>query len=73
MTDRDPAGRKGRQAALVIAGTSIFWILTTLIADKEGFSQSTRLVFDLVALAGFLFAFWLIYQLWRDRQGGDGQ
>ncbi|MEO1285729.1 MAG: DUF5337 domain-containing protein, partial [Pseudomonadota bacterium] len=70
MTDRDPAGRKGRQAALVIAGTSIFWILMGLIADKEGFSQSTRLVFDLVALAGFLFAFWLIYQLWRDRQGG---
>ncbi|MEL6991327.1 MAG: DUF5337 family protein [Pseudomonadota bacterium] len=27
----------------------------------------------MVALAGFLFAFWLIYQLWRDRQGGDGQ
>ena len=71
MTDRDPAGRKGRQAALVIAGTSIFWILATLIADKEGFSQSTRLVFVLVALAGVLFAFWLIYHLWRDRQGGD--
>lgn len=73
MAQRDPAGRKGRQAALVIAGTSIAWILFGLIADKEGLSQSTRLIFDLLALAGFLFAFWLIYQLWRDRQGGDGR
>ena len=73
MKHPDPAGRKGRQAALVIAGTSILWILFGLIADKEGFSQSTRLIVDLIALAGFLVAFWLIYQLWRDRQGGDSK
>ena len=32
MSDRDTAARKGRQAALVIAGTAVFWILATLIA-----------------------------------------
>ncbi len=52
MSDRDTAARKGRQAALVIAGTAVFWILVTLIGDKEGFSQGLRLVFDLLALAG---------------------
>ena len=50
MSDRDTAARKGRQAALVIAGTAVFWILVTLIGDKEGFSQGLRLVFDLLAL-----------------------
>ncbi len=70
MSKSDPSGRKGRQAALVIAGTALAWILFGLIAEKEGFSQSTRLIFDLVALAGFLVAFWLIFQTWRARQDG---
>jgi threonine/homoserine/homoserine lactone efflux protein len=71
MSRSDPVARKGRIAALVIAGTALAWILFGLIAEKEGFSQSTRLIFDLVALAGFMFAFWLIFQIWRARQN-DG-
>lgn len=72
MKARDRASRKGRQAALVIAGTGVFWVLITLIGEKEGFSQGARLVFDLTALAGFVFAFWLIFQLWRMRQDKEG-
>ena len=72
MSKPDTAARKGRQAALVIAGTAVFWILATLIGDKEGFSQGLRLVFDLLALAGFVFAFWLIFQYWRARQDNQG-
>lgn len=72
MKQRDEASRKGRQAALVIAGTALFWVLATLIGDKEGFSQRLRLLFDLLALAGFVFAFWLIFQYWRARQDNQG-
>ena len=69
MTKRDTtAARKGRQAAMAIAGTAVFWVLAVLIGEKEGFSMLTRLGLDLVALAGFVFAFWLIFQYWRARQ-----
>lgn len=69
---RDQASRKGRQAALVIAATAVLWVLATLIGEKEGLGQGLRLVFDLAALAGFVFAFWLIFQYWRERQDNQG-
>jgi len=69
MSDATRAARLRRRAGLVIAGTGLYWVLITLIGDKEGFSQSLRLVFDLVALAGFTLAFWLIYQSWRAGRG----
>ena len=72
MTGRDAASRKGRQAAMVIAATGVLWVLAGLIGEKEGFSQQLRLVFDLAALAGFVFAFWLIFQYWRERQQNQG-
>ena len=53
-------------------GTGVFWVLITLIGEKEGFSQQLRLIFDLVALAGFSVAIWLIYQIWRDRRKDQG-
>jgi hypothetical protein len=61
--------RKGRRAALVIAGTGVLWILATLIGAQLGLSQRARALFDLMALGGFVYAFVLIYQLWRARQG----
>ena len=72
MSEHDTAARKGRQAALVIAGTGVFWVLANLIGEKEGFSILLRLVFDLMAAVGFLFAFWLILQYWRARQDNQG-
>lgn len=61
--------RKGRLAALVIAGTGVLWILATLIGAQLGLSQRALALFDLMALGGFVYAFVLIYQLWRARQG----
>ncbi|MEM8774921.1 MAG: DUF5337 domain-containing protein [Pseudomonadota bacterium] len=66
MDERNARAKKGRRAALVIAGTGVFWVLATLIGQKEGFSVQVLLVLDLIALCGFLLAFWLIYQLWRE-------
>lgn len=64
--------RKGRLAALVIAGTGVFWILAMLIGVQYGLSLRLRVLFDLMALGGFVFAFVLIYQLWRLRRGNQG-
>lgn len=64
--------RKGRLAALVIAGTAIFWILATIFGGYMALDQRLRALFDLMALGGFVFAFVLIYQLWRLRQGHQG-
>jgi hypothetical protein len=59
----------GRRAALVIAGTGVLWVLATLIGAQYGLSLRVRALFDLMALGGFVYAFVLIYQLWRARQG----
>ncbi|WP_439525145.1 DUF5337 domain-containing protein [Marivita sp.] len=60
--------RKGRRIALLIAGVGVFWILITAIGSEYGWSQRTRALFDLAALAGFGAALWMTYQLWRARQ-----
>ena len=61
--------RKGRLAALVIAGTGVFWILATIAGGWLALDQRVRALFDLMALGGFVLALVLIYQLWRMRQG----
>lgn len=69
MTDPEQQiARKGRIAALVIAGTGLFWILATLIGGYMGLDNRVRALFDLIALAGFILAIAMIYQIWRARQ-----
>lgn len=73
MTVKDmQIARKGRITALLIAGTGIFWVLATIIGDQIGLGHRVRALFDLIALAGFTWAFVLIYQIWRARQGNQG-
>ncbi len=60
--------RKGRITALLIAGTGIFWVLATIIGGQIGLGHRERALFDLIALAGFVWAFVLIYQIWRARR-----
>lgn len=64
--------RKGRVTALVIAGTAVFWVLANLIGAELELSQRTRALFDLIALAGFVFAIAMIFQIWRARQNSKG-
>lgn len=67
--DRDrQLARQGRITALVIAGVGLFWIGATALGSALDWSQRTRALFDLAALAGFGLAIWMIYQLWRARQ-----
>ncbi|MBO6896267.1 DUF5337 domain-containing protein [Shimia sp.] len=64
--------KQGRTAALVIAGTGLFWIAAILIGDWLALPQRTRALLDLIALAGFVFAFVLIFRIWRARQADKG-
>ena len=76
MTQHGPTdrhARTGRRAALVIAGTAALWVLTTLIGAKLGLSNRVLALFDMLALAGFVWAFWMIYNIWRMRHDSQGQ
>lgn len=60
-------GQAGRRLALIIAGTGILWLLATILGAEQGWSNRTRALFDLMALAGFGWAFWTAISLWRAR------
>ncbi len=64
--------RAGQRAALVLAGVGVFWVLATWAGDALGWSTRLRALFDLVALAGFAFALYLTWQVWRLRRAEKG-
>ena len=72
MSASNDQSRKGRQAALVIAGTAVFWVVTTFVGGQMGLSQRMLALFDMLALAGFIWALWMIFQIWRARQDNQG-
>jgi len=66
--DRDLA-RRGRTVALVIAGTMIFWLGAQALGGRLGWEARYVFLFDLMALAGFFWAFVVTFQIWRQRRG----
>ncbi len=69
MSQDDPQiGRAGRQLALVIAGTGVFWTLAFLLGEEYDWPQRIRGLFDLIALALFGVALLLALKLWRARK-----
>jgi hypothetical protein len=71
QTGKTPAAQIGQRIALIMAGTGVFWIAATYIGQEYGWSIRTHALFDLAALAGFGFALWQTFQLWRARQNDD--
>jgi hypothetical protein len=65
-------GRTGQRIALIVAGTGVFWIMATLLGAEYDWPNRIRAFFDLAALAGFGFALWQTFQLWRMRQDDKG-
>ncbi len=72
MGEKKDENRMGRQAALLIAGTAIFWVGASFVGGQLGLDNRTRALFDLIALAGFIWAFWMIFQIWRARRDNQG-
>ncbi|WP_380058451.1 DUF5337 domain-containing protein [Falsihalocynthiibacter sp. SS001] len=67
--DREKSSAKGRQLALVIAGSGIFWVLGQALGTQLEWTQRTRLLIDLIAMAGFFWSLVVGFQIWRARQG----
>jgi len=63
----DPIQKAGQRTALILAGVGVIWIIATWVGGEFGWSNRTLALFDLAALAGFGFALWQTYQLWRNR------
>ena len=66
MQRDDNHAKRGRRIGLLIAGTGVAWLLITAFGASAGWSHRTLAFFDLVAIAGFALAVWMIYGLWRD-------
>ena len=65
------AARTGRMVSIVIAGTMIFWMAAQWIGREIGLPDEYVFLFDLFALAGFLWALIVTFQLWRKRREYD--
>jgi len=55
-----------------MAATGVLWVFFTALGQEYGWSNRVIALFDLAALAGFGFALWNTYQLWRARQTDKG-
>ena len=71
MRDDQNTGSAGQRAALIMAATGVFWIVATFAGEKLGLDMRIRALFDLIALAGFGFALYMTYQLWRARRDDE--
>ena len=72
-SEQDKAlARQGRLVALVIAGTMILWFLAQWIGRALGLEARYVFLFDLAALAGFLWALIVTFQIWRKRRDNQG-
>ncbi|WP_300445114.1 DUF5337 domain-containing protein [uncultured Mameliella sp.] len=68
MAGNQDFNRRGRAIALVIVGTALGWIVANVMGAALDLSQRWRALFDLAAIGGFVWALWMLYGLWRERQ-----
>ena len=71
VTKKNDISSKARRLAVYMAGVGIFWILVVEIGNEYGWSQRTRLLFDLIVLTNFGFGLWQGFNLWRERRGDE--
>ncbi len=60
--------RKGRVVAVVIVATMLIWLVGTNLVPYMGWPARFVFLFDLAAIAAFVWIFTNIWQLWRLRQ-----
>ena len=75
MTDRNDQdqalARQARLVSIVIASTMILWMAAQWIGGKLGLPEEYVFLFDLFALAGFIWALIVTWQIWRKRRSFD--
>ena len=57
--------RDARLVAIVIAGTMLLWMGAQWLGGKMGWETRYIFLFDLAALAAFIWALVVTYQIWR--------
>jgi len=60
--------RQARLVAFVIAGTMLLWMGAQYLGGQMGWPVKFALLFDLAALAAFIWALVVTYRIWRQRQ-----
>lgn len=62
--ERQAIGRQGRVVAIVIAAAGLLWVAANYAGQRFGWDPSLSFLFDLVALAAFLWALIVAWRLW---------
>ncbi len=62
-------GRQVRLVAVVIALTMVLWMGGQWLGGYFGWEARFVFLFDLAAIAGFIWALAVTYQIWRRRRG----
>jgi hypothetical protein len=69
----DPAelhrARQARMVGIVLAATIVLWLGGQWLGGQMGWDTRYVFLFDLAAIAGFVWALVVTYQIWRGRQG----
>ncbi len=60
---------QARLVAFVIAGTMILWMGAQWLGGKMGWETRFVFLFDFAAIAAFVWAMVVTYQIWRGRRG----
>lgn len=71
MTGRSPAdafARQMRVLAMVIAGATLIWLILGEVGRQYGWDGRYALLIDLAALAAYVWALFVAWQLWRKRR-----
>ena len=69
--DEDRAqGAQARLAATVMAATMLLWMGAQWLGGQMGWEARFAFLFDLAALAAFIWALAITWRLWR-RRGGN--
>lgn len=72
-TRPDPAelarARQARLVGIVLAATMVLWLGAQWLGGQLGWETRFVFLFDLAAIAAFVWAMVVTYQIWRGRQG----
>jgi hypothetical protein len=72
-TRPDPAdlsrARRARVVGIVLAATMILWMGAQWLGGRMGWETRFVFLFDLAAIAAFVWALVVTYQIWRGRRG----
>jgi threonine/homoserine/homoserine lactone efflux protein len=70
--DADRQARAGRRAALVVALSGLFFVLTMLVEAQYPVPNRIMALLNLAALAGFGVGLWMTWTAWRAGRDDKG-